>query len=164
MTYEIETLYNIVGYNMFTNNNQSNKGVVALYIKNNIPVMVKLEQSFIRNGIKTIFANLNTPSGIITVGLVYKRSVDISTENIYILQEEIISSFDPKIKTYNRGDFNINLLDYSTSPLVENFLDLMISRIFFPVITRSTRVTPIRCTLIDNIFSNRVDEIESTGV
>ena len=55
---------------MFTNNNQSNIGGLALYIKNNIPVMVKQEQTFTRNGIETIFADLNTPSGIITVGLV----------------------------------------------------------------------------------------------
>ena len=41
MTNEIETLSNIAGYNMFTNNNQSNKGGVALYIKNSIPMMVK---------------------------------------------------------------------------------------------------------------------------
>ena len=43
----IETLYNIAGYNMFTNNNQSNKGGVALYIKNSIPVMVKPVQTII---------------------------------------------------------------------------------------------------------------------
>ena len=60
---------------MFTNNNQSNKGRVALYIKNSIPVTVKPEQTFIRNGIETIFVDLNTPSGIITVGFVYKRRV-----------------------------------------------------------------------------------------
>ena len=156
MTNEIETFYNIAGYNMFTNNNQSNKGGVALYIKNSTPVMVKPAQTFIRNGIETIFADLNTPggiktifadlntpggiktifadlntpggiktifadrntpSGIITVGLVYKRSVDISTENFSIALEEIISCLDPNIKTYIfMGDFNINLLDYSTSP------------------------------------------------
>ena len=80
MTNEIETLYNIAGYNMFTNNNQSNKGRVALYIKNSIPLMVKPAQTIIRNGIETILADINTPSGIITVGLVYKRSVGISTE------------------------------------------------------------------------------------
>ena len=62
------------------------------------------------------------------------------------------------------GDFNINLLDYSTSPPVENLLNLQISRNYYPVITRPTRVTPLSCTLIDNIFSNRSDEIESTGV
>ena len=49
---EIETLYNIGGYNMFTNNNQSNKGGVAFYIKNNIPVIVKPAQTIIRNALK----------------------------------------------------------------------------------------------------------------
>ena len=44
MTNEIETLYNIAGYNMFTNNNQSNKGGVALYVKNSIYVTVKPQQ------------------------------------------------------------------------------------------------------------------------
>ena len=62
------------------------------------------------------------------------------------------------------GNFNINILDYSTSPLVENFLNLMISRNYYPLITHPTRVTPISCTLIDNIFCKRIDEIESTGV
>ena len=69
---------------MFTNNNQSNKGGVALYIKNNIPVIVKPAETIILNGIETIFADLNTPSGIISVGLVYKRSEDISIENFSI--------------------------------------------------------------------------------
>ena len=130
ITNEIETFCNIAGYNMFTNNNQSNKGGVELYIKNSIHVMVKPKQTFIQNGIETIFAELNKPSVIITVGLVYKRSVDISTKNFSIALEEIISSLDPNIKTYIMGDFNINRSDYSTSPRVEKFLNLMISRIF----------------------------------
>ena len=82
----------------------------------------------------------------------YKRSVDISTENFSIALEEIISSLDPNIKTYIMGDFNINLLPYSTSPPVENVLNLMISRNYYPVITRPTCVIPISCTLIDNYF------------
>ena len=100
------------------------------------------------------------PSGTITVGLLYKRSVDINTEHFSIVLEEIVSSLDPNTKTYIIGDFNINILDYSTSPSIENFVNLMISRNFYPVITRPTRVTPISCTLIDNIFSNRLDEID----
>ena len=67
MTNEIETLYNIADYNMFTNNNQSNKGG-GLSFKNSIIVMVKPAQTFIQNIIETIFADLNTPSGIIAVG------------------------------------------------------------------------------------------------
>ena len=91
-------------------------------------------------------------------------SVDISTENFSIALGEIISSLDRNIKTYIMGDFNINLLDYNASPPVENFLNSLISRNYCPVITRPSRVTPINCTLIDKIFCNRVDEIESTGV
>ena len=70
-----------------------------------------------------------------------------------------MSSHDPNIKTYIMRDFDTNLLDHSTSPPVENFLNLIISRNYYPVITRPTRVTPLSCTLIDNIFSNRVDEL-----
>ena len=33
------------------------------------------------------------------------------------------------------NDFNINLLDYSSSSLIENFLNLMIFHNFYPVIT-----------------------------
>ena len=120
---------------MFTNNNRFNKGGVALYIQNNIPAILKREQTFIRNGIETIFADLNTPIIIIAVGLMYKRSVDNSTENFSIALEETISSPDPNIKTFIMGDFNINLIDYSTSPPVENVLNLIISRNFYPVIT-----------------------------
>ena len=43
----IEQLYNLAGYNLKTNNNQLNKGGLALYIKSNIPVTIKPEQTFI---------------------------------------------------------------------------------------------------------------------
>ena len=89
----------------------------------------------------------------------YKLSIGI-TENFSIALEEKISSQDPNINTYIVGDFNINLLDNSPSPPIEIFLNLMISRNFYPVISRPTCVTPISCTRIDNIFSNTVDEIE----
>ena len=97
ITNEIETLYNIAGYNIFTNNNPSNKGRqtsncslggLALYNKNNIPVMVKLEQTLNRNGVETIFSDLNTPSGIITVGQLATGELAI-----YHVQEYLIALF-----------------------------------------------------------------------
>ena len=59
-------MYNLTGYNILTNNNRSNKGGQTLYIKNNIPAKRK-SAFFIGGGIETIFADLNTPNGIITV-------------------------------------------------------------------------------------------------
>ena len=40
----------------------------------------------------------------------------------------------------------------------------MISRNYYPVITSPTSATPISWTLLDNTFSNTVEEIESTVV
>ena len=77
----IEQQCNLAGYNLITNNNQLNKGGFPIYIKSNIPVTIKPEQTFIRNGIELFFAELTATKGIIVVGLIYKRSVDISTEN-----------------------------------------------------------------------------------
>ena len=51
-----------------------------------IPVTIKPEQIFIRNGIESIFAELTTTNGIIVVGLNYKRSVDISTDLHFLLR------------------------------------------------------------------------------
>ena len=53
-------------------------------------------------------AELTTTNGIIAVGLIYKRSVDISTEKVSVAMEPLISSLDPHVKTYIMGDFNIN--------------------------------------------------------
>ena len=101
ITAEIESFYNLTG--MLTNN-QSNKGGLALYIKNNIPATIKPAQTFIRGGIETIFADLNTPNGITTVGLVYKLSVDINIENYFtIALETIISSLDQIIRHISYG-------------------------------------------------------------
>ena len=105
----------------------------TLYIKSNIPVTIKPEQTFIRDGIESNFAELTT-NGIIVVGLIYKRSVDISTEKFSVALEPLISSLDPRVKTYTMGDFNINLLDHNLSPPVENFINQMISKNFLPII------------------------------
>ena len=78
--------------------------------------------------------------------------------------EPLISSLDPRVKTYIMGDFNINLLDQNFSPPVENFINQMISKKFLPIINRPTNVTPLGFTLIDNIFCNRLEEVESSGL
>ena len=92
------------------------------------------------------------------------RCVNVSTVNFSFALEPLISSLDPRVTTYIMGDFNINLLDHNLSAPVENFINQMISKNFLPIINRPTRVTPHSCTLIDNIFFNTVDEVESSGV
>ena len=50
--------------------------------------MIQPAQTLIRGGIETIFADLNTPNGIIMVVLFYKRSMDISVENSLLPEKQ----------------------------------------------------------------------------
>ena len=58
----------------------------------------------------------------------------------------------------------MNLLDYNNAAPIENFLNQIISWNFFSVVTHPTCVTLSTSTVIDNIFCNRVDDIEATNV
>ena len=55
------------------------------------------------------------------------------------------------------GDFNLNLINYQTHNHTGQFLDDMYSYMFFPLITRPSRITSHTATLIDNIFCNFLD-------
>ena len=61
------------------------------------------------------------------------------------------------------GDFNIDLLHCETSYATNEFLDLMFSASLTPKITIPTRLTVHSRTLIDNIFTNSVDENTISG-
>ena len=55
------------------------------------------------------------------------------------------------------GDFNLNLMNYQSHNPTGEFLDMMYSNTFFPLITRPTRITSHSATLIDNIFQNSLE-------
>ena len=52
------------------------------------------------------------------------------------------------------GDWNLNFMNHSFHQATGEFLDLMFSRMFFPLITRSTGITSHKVLLTDNIFTN----------
>ena len=60
---------------------------------------------------------------------------------------------------YLLGDYNINILNYASHVHIVQFVDMMSSSGFLPLITRPTRVTATSSTLIDNIFTNYLEDI-----
>lgn len=53
------------------------------------------------------------------------------------------------------SDLNINLIRYNEHSPTNDFLNMLISHSFLPVITLPSRITPTNATLIDNIFTNK---------
>ena len=59
--------------------------------------------------------------------------------------------------------FNINILQYDNNKDSQEFLDKMHSNFLMPYISSPSRVTPRSQTLIDNIFSNKIEEESFSG-
>ena len=66
--------------------------------------------------------------------------------------------------SYICGDYNIDLLKIKTNKHFNDFFDNLISVGFFPKITLPTRFTEQSSTLIDNVFSNNIEEREISGI
>ena len=61
------------------------------------------------------------------------------------------------------GDFDIDLLKYDTHGDSSDFLDAMYASFLLPYINTPSRVTPHSKTLIDNIFSNTIEDSSISG-
>ena len=63
-----------------------------------------------------------------------------------------------KKKCYLMGDFNLDLMNSDAHAQTAQFLDLIYSFSFYPLVDKPTRITPHSSTLIDNIFVNSFQE------
>ena len=62
------------------------------------------------------------------------------------------------------GDWNLDIMKHDRHSSTPEFLDIMYSKMFFPLITGPTRITSYTATLLDNIFINRLDSFCASGV
>ena len=65
---------------------------------------------------------------------------------------------------YICGDFNIDLLNYDVNNSTKNFVDQMFSMSLFPLINQPTRITSQCHSIIDNIYTNSINEDIINGV
>ena len=99
-----------------------------------------------------------------TVGIIYRKP----SSNI----NDFIDSLDSVLNVLHRqsktcflmGDFNLDILQYSKSNTIQNYVDLFFSMGLYPVINKPTRVCSNSSTLIDNIFTNSIDDSSVSGI
>ena len=113
---------------------------------------------------ESLFVEINNPKGknwIISV--MYKppsQNVGDFISNLNILMAKI--SRENKT-SYIMGDFNLNLLNQHFHQYTNEFLDIMYANMLFPLITLPTRTTSHSATLIDNIFTNDLENYSFSG-
>ena len=91
----------------------------------------------------------------IIIGVIY-RPPDTDINLFVALITDMLAVIKTERKTcYIMGDFNINLINATNHIPTSEFLEVMYSHAFTPLITKPTRITSSTATLIDNIFTNR---------
>ena len=98
---------------------------------------------------------------------IYRKPNEI-VDDINIFTNEL-SSLLVKVKnlkhsSYLCGDYNIDLLKVKTNRHYCSYFDDVVSNGFFPKITLPTRLSDHSSTLIDNIFTNNIDEASKSGI
>ena len=99
-----------------------------------------------------MFVEINrTKEKNVIVGIIYRPPDSNFLSNLDLVLEKIAK--ENKL-VFLMGDWNLNLINHHCHKATSDFLDLLYSRMFFPLITRPTRFTANKASLIDNIFTN----------
>lgn len=132
-------------------------GGVSLFFEENYDFKIRedLILKTVQDDVESLFLELNSASHEknIIVGVVYwppHSVIKDFNESLLCSLERVNNENKP---CYILGDFNLNLLNYDTDTLTGDFLNVLYSSYFFPLIHKATRVKEKSATLIDNILS-----------
>lgn len=161
-----QNLVHIDGYNLITKHRQDDRGGgVALYIDSCLHFVERCDLNAMHViDTEHIFALISLEQNVfVNVGAIYSKP----DKDIKLFNDSFSNLVDKigheKNITFIAGDYNINLLKYENHKETNNFLNLMFEHHYFPLITRPTRFSANGSTLIDNIFTNCMDDKFSTG-
>ena len=82
---------------------------------------------------------------------------------MYKRQKQIHKTYLTEVNNrdvYLTGDFNINLLQYNTENNTNHFVNTLLQNNLLPLINSPTRITGSSETLIDNIFTNKFNNVK----
>ena len=148
------TLYN---YEYFGSNRQKKRGGgVCLYVSKQLEHKSRNDLTKnLEDIIETKFIEIINDNGKnLIVGVIYKpTSGDFPT--FKNTMNTILEKIDRENKVcYLMGDFNIDLFKSESCDYASQFVEQLFTSLFFPLITKATRITNDTASLIDNIFTN----------
>ena len=156
-------LYRLCGYKVIGHNRVNRAGGgVAVCVQDHVYVKERPDLSSFDEDCETVFIEVEEgqqrQNHNVIIGVIYRPpNQDISSFNDKMNNNVNIVRRENKT-CYLLGDYNINILNYASHVQTAQFVDMMSSNGFLPLITRPSRVTATSATLIDNIFTNNIGD------
>ena len=162
LTDATECLYNIPGFDLFCNNYRSDMGGVAIYAKSELCASIVDDLCISSYETETIFIEITLNNKKELFGVVYRRPN--SDVDLFISKLEILLNKVHNTSCNIAGDFNLDLLKYDTNRYVQDYVEMMFCKGFFPCINRPTRISTKSATLIDHLWCNNTNRLRLNGV
>ena len=157
-------LYGLCGYKVIGHHRVDRAGGgVAVCVQDHVCFKERPDLSYFSEDCESVFIEVEKghqqQSSNVIIGVIYRPpNHDISSFNDKM--NSIVNVVRRENKTcYLLGDYNIDILNYASHVHTAQFVDMMSSNGFLPLITRPSRVTATSATLIDNIFTNDIGDI-----
>jgi hypothetical protein len=154
--------YHPLTYTLRSNNVQG--GGVGIYVKKCFHFTVLANVSIFHDRIfESIFCEITVnPTKKIIVGSIYRPTLSVnnlSANDQFNQFCEILTNINFELQKLNSdlyllGDFNIDVLKYSSCYKAKTYIDLLFSLGLIQVITKPTRCKPTSATLIDHACIN----------
>ena len=157
--------FELEGYEMICKNRENkNGGGVALFVDKNLTYKV----------VKNMSTVINDVFECVTIEILMEKKKNIIVSCMYRTPGSNIDSFinwvaEKCTKTNHKtmficGDYNIDLLNPNKHRMTDEFINTLYSLSLYPKITRPSRITSHCATLIDNIFTNVLDNNIISGL
>ena len=138
---------------------------MSLHIKENLSYVECTDLNVINEFIESIFIEVDKKvtdfNQNVIIGTIYRPpNTKLDCFNNYMYETLSKIKLENKL-VYLMGDFNVNLLNSDNHSLTSEFLDLMYSFSLLPLINKPTRIHKNGVSLIDNIYSNNLNNLNN---
>ena len=144
-----------------SNRTEKRGGGVGIYVSKQLEYKIRNDLTEnIEDIIETKFVEVVNNNGKnLIIGVIY-RPPNISFAAFENTMNKILEKIDRENKLcYLMGDFNIDLFKSESCDYTSRFIEQFFTSSFFPLITKATRITDSTETLIDNIFTNNLENL-----
>lgn len=155
------------GYNFIhEHRTESSCGGVGLYVDESFEFKPRPDLCFEnKKCAESLFVEVIRPKEKnIVLGVVYRPPKVHLCDFISNLDSFMAQLFSENKVCYVMAVWNLDLMKHHCHDLTGQFLDTMFSRFFVPLITCPTRITSNTATLIDNIYTNDIDNCAASGL
>ena len=156
------SLFNLPGYTFISNSRPCRSGGgIGIYLNEILNYKILPKYSKMCPHIESLVVEVNAGNSCkFILGCIYRPP----DADVICFNDDLDNILNSLSAGYNKsiflvGDFNLDLLKFTSHQPTETFLHNMLSKSLFPLIRNPTRITDNSASLLDNIFTNKLDGV-----